>query len=1123
MKIAGEQTFLSATDLSTHFGCRHATKLNILRAKGELKQPFFDDPSLEALRKKGEEFEAQCLLNFEAEGKSIVQIEKGNSLSAFEETKKAMEAGIDIIYQARLEHEIWLGWADFLIKVNKPSSLGDWSYEVVDTKLSNTTKASSILQICLYSKLLEYVQGVLPDRMYIRNPNGEEIFRVNDYMAYFRLIRKHLLTSIVNREEQTYPEPVSLCEMCDWWTLCNERRRNDDHLCFVAGMGNLQVREVKTHGVDSLASMAALTNPVPFKPSRGSRDTFNRLREQARIQLESREQKKCLCETLPLAEGFGFYRLPEPDAGDIFFDFEGDPFVGTAGREYLFGWVYNNNYESIWANTEAEEKEAFENFIDQVMQIWKEHPGMHIYHYSPYEPAALKRLMGRFATRENEVDMLLRAGIFIDLHSVVKQSIRAGVESYSLKELEKLHGFLREVDLRTVVQHKVLFECLLEAGNYDAADETTINIIREYNKDDCLSTLSLRDWLEELRSTEIKKGNKIPRPESRPAEPNERISDHQQRIRPLFDALMNGLPLEKAERDEEQQAKWLLAHMLDWYRREEKSFWWNFFRLRELTDEELLDEREAISGLLYLNKRQPVAKSYIDFYSFPVQETELKIKDTVGSKDNKIGEIVYLDFEKNEIGLKKRKDALDIHPTQIMCSDHIKQHVKEEAIIRLAEWVIKNGIDASGAFRAGRDLLLRKEPRTNGKVTDNQTASEKAVAWVSKLDHSVLPIQGPPGTGKSHTGAQMVLELIKQGKKIGITAMSHKVITGLLEKIQKEAIDRKVNVRIVQKVTEASASPKWEEVSDNGEALDEIQNDANILAGTSFMWAREEFSEAVDVLFVDEAGQLSLIDTLALSHAGKNLVLLGDPQQLQQPQKGDHPEGTEVSALQHILQEHQTILPGQGVFLDKTWRMHSAICAYTSELFYEGKLESMPQNANQRLEGNKKWNEPGIYYEAVAHKGNRNSSIEEVERIKQIVDDLLQQGTFWNKSDGTKEKFTVDHIKIISPYNAQVNDLATALPGIQVGTVDKFQGQEAPVIIFSMATSSPEDAPRGMEFLYSLNRMNVAVSRARAVFILVANPDLFEPHCRSPYQMQLANALCRLREMAIDTKISDKG
>jgi len=266
---------------------------------------------------------------------------------------------------------------------------------------------------------------------------------------------------------------------------------------------------------------------------------------------------------------------------------------------------------------------------------------------------------------------------------------------------------------------------------------------------------------------------------------------------------------------------------------------------------------------------------------------------------------------------------------------------------------------------------------------------------------------------------------------------------------------------------------------------------------------------------VDEAGQLSLIDTVALSQAGKNLILLGDPQQLKQPLKGSHPEGTEVSALEHILQESKTIGADEGVFLDKTWRMHPAINDFISELFYDNKLRPMEHNERQTLEGVTKFNKPGIYVEPVIHSGNQNSSQEEVEKVKQIVDGLLSSELNWINSRGEKEQLTPKNIKIISPYNAQVNALHRALPEIQIGTVDKFQGQEAAVIILSMATSTPEDAPRGMEFLYSLNRLNVAVSRARAVFILVANPSLFEPECRSPHQMQLANALCRLKERAV--------
>jgi uncharacterized protein len=344
----------------------------------------------------------------------------------------------------------------------------------------------------------------------------------------------------------------------------------------------------------------------------------------------------------------------------------------------------------------------------------------------------------------------------------------------------------------------------------------------------------------------------------------------------------------------------------------------------------------------------------------------------------------------------------------------------------------------------------------------------------------------------------MIIALVKP-EKIGITALSHKVITGLLEKVLATATKENFAVDIVQKVPERSDAnnPNWEEVTDNGQVLDSIHRGCNIAAGTSFMWSKTEFFESVDYMFVDEAGQLSLIDTLALSHAGKNIVLLGDPQQLKQPQKGSHPEGTEVSALEHILQEQKTISNEQGIFLNKTWRMHPQISRYISELFYDNRLETIPATSNQRLEGSTRYLKPGIYFDAVEHHGNQSSSVEEVEQVVSVVNDLLSGGVYFRNSDRKKRKLLPTDIKIISPYNAQVNALKRAMSLMQTGTVDKFQGQEAPVIIFSMATSTPEDAPRGMEFLYSLNRLNVAVSRAKAVFILL--PVRLYLSCTGPF------------------------
>jgi predicted RecB family nuclease len=1117
MKIVDRKVYLSASDLSTHMACPHATLLNLEEAKGLRKPPVQIFGTLQALQKKGEEFEQNFLQRLRSEGKTIVDIDRTNRAQAFRDTLKAMADGADIIYQARLELGVWNGWADFLRRVEERSKWGSWSYEVMDTKLSREAKAGAILQICLYSEILGELQGHMPEHMYINNPNGEHKFRVDDFMAFYRLMKKKLSEAIVV-PQNGYPDPVAHCDICKWWELCNAQRRKDDHLSFVAGMGKLQIREVNDHGVATLASMAKLHGGIPWKPERGSLDTYKRLAHQADLQDQWRTTKKPVFETLPCEQDIGFFKLPAPSPHDFFFDFEGDPFVGTTGLEYLFGWLHQDKYYDLWSKNDSEEKQALENFMDTVTRTLIEHPQMHIYHFGAYEQSALKRLVGKYAIKEEELDKLLRSGVFVNLHSITRHAIIAGIESYSLKDLEKLHGYVRKVDLKIVGPHKLLYEGLLESGNVEHVAEETRSIVRDYNKDDCISTKYLRDWLEEQREKLINRGMSIPRPQAEDGESSENIAEHLQRIQPLFDALIKGVPIEKGKRTAEQEANWLLANMLDWYRREKKSFWWDVYRLQDLTDEELLEEKDAVSGLSYTGTREKVKKSYVDYYSFPGQDMSLRKGDNVRFNKENIGEIYSIDFDKRILGLRKKQSLVDTHPTHLICVEVVPDDKKIEAIIRFAKRVIENGINGNGRCRAGRDLLLREAPRTKGNLSELASAQARALEWVRKLDNGVLPIQGPPGTGKSHTGAKLILSLIKAGKRIGVTALGHKVITTLLRKVVDEAKEQNTQVRIVQKVKDEPQDPHqhWTITTKNGDIVDCLNDGYQIVAGTSFMWAREELFEAVDFLFVDEAGQLSLIDTVALSHAGRNLVLLGDPQQLKQPLKGSHPEGTDVSALEHILQGAKTIDEKHGLFLDKTWRMHPAINCFISELFYDGKLHPKDENKQQTLEGNTKFQKPGLYFEPVVHSGNQNNSPEEAERVKQIVDELLQSKLSWIDRDGEKQSLTEQNIKIISPYNAQVNALQRQIQGIDIGTVDKFQGQEAAVIILSMATSTPEDAPRGMEFLYSLNRLNVAVSRARGVFILVANPSLFEPECRSPHQMQLANAICRLREMTVN-------
>lgn len=1114
MKKSKNEIFLSASDLSNHIHCKHLTQLNKKVIDGHLEKPFFANRILDLLRERGDEFENSFLQKLEEDGYRVVKIDQNES-GAKEKTTHAMRNGADYIYQARLSNKPWQGWADFLKKVEGKSNFGEWSYEVIDTKLSTQTRAGTILQITLYSELLTEIQGAMPEEMHVRTPDGEISYRVTDYLSYFRLTKKRLNDALIEPVE-TYPEPCSHCDICDWWEHCNKIRRKDDHLSFIAGMGNSQIKEVKTHGIETLDQMTELPLPIPFKPKRGSKHTFTKLREQARVQNESRSINQPVYEILELSEGAGFYNLPEPSKGDIYFDLEGDPLIEPNGLEYLFGWVFQDDYYKIWVSNAEKEKAALEAFIDFVFEKKKEFPALHIYHFASYETTALKRLMGKYATKEQEIDILLRTQVFVDLHRVLKQSIRAGVERYSLKDLESYHGFVREMDLRNLSKIKAHYEYLLESNHAEEITDEMIQAIELYNQEDCFSTQHLHHWLEKEREKLNEYEEVIPRPIFNSNEEPEHVSAHLERIQPIYNALMAGVPLERDERDNVDEAKFLLAHMLDWYRREEKSLWWEYYRLLELDEEELLDEKAALTYLQYTGKREPIKKSFIYEYKFPIQECDIKSGNKLIMKEAKTSmEVIKIDEKQNLIYLKKGPSSSEIHPTTLYKYERISAKKKEEQLISIAEWFVENGFENHhNKFQVTKDLLLNNQPRTKATVSTTENQLQKGIEWASVLDNSYLPIQGPPGSGKSYTGSHIILELIKKGKKIGVTALSHKVIITLLKKVRAVSDEEHFTVKMIYKGDfEEKSNEIWTAAKDVNEISSNLNN-YDIVAATSFTWSDDLLNESVDYLFIDEAGQFALIDTIVVSQAAKNLVLLGDHQQLKQPIKGIHLEGTDVSALEHLLQNHKTIPKDKGLFLDKTWRMHPSICEFDADMFYDSKLFSVEKLRHQRIEGNTAFEGSGLFYKPVEHTGNTNQSSEEALVVGDIVKDLTKGDVYWYNDKNERQVIQQKDIKIISPYNSNVYELQKQLPEMEIGTVDKFQGQEAPIVIYSMASSSPEDAPRGMDFLYSPNRFNVAVSRARAAFILVGNPKLFEPECKSPDQIKLANPFCRFTEVA---------
>ncbi len=1199
MQLIDGRPVYSATDLVGFLECEHLTDLELGALAGHTQRPMRADPELDRIRKRGEQHEARYLATLQTKGRQIAHLklpdgpwEGGRSeryRTAAQLTREAIWRGDDVIYQACFFDGTWLGFADFLLKTppqhGQRPPLGHL-YEVADTKLARHAKASALLQMCGYTEALTAIQGIEPLRMHVAlggSSRETASFRVKDHMAYYRAVKARFEAHVAGEHAwppPSYPEPADHCDVCRWDEVCRARRRKDDHLSLVAGITARTRSELPAErGITTRRGLAGLTLPVaPLTHTK--QDALTRVREQARIQVQGEDQGRPLHELLDpprlrertddgaivfgdLEPDKGLLALPPPSPGDLFLDLEGDPFALDDGVDYLFGILEPRlidpttggpTFHAVWSLegsevTLAAERRAFEQAIDLIIDRLEGDPNLHVYHYAPYEPTALKRLMGRYATREAEVDRLLRGRVLVDLYRVVRQGIRASVESYSIKKLEAHYGFEREAELRAAGDSIAMFEEWLELGGApgdDALRDRILGDIERYNRDDVLSTWQLRDWLESLRpKLEAKMHARgwlvgdLPRPTAGEPDATESLADWLQEVQTVSDRLTEGLdrdvdPSSLGGRD---HARWLLAQLLTWHRREDKSSWWRYFHLLlDLTDEERIGEPEPIGMLDCI---RPEDESGLRFrYAYPEQEHDIEVGSAVVDPQNRGSVTVEaIDLERREVVLKHVKARAGVHPRSLVPNGIVPTKVQQESLLRVGRWAAERGIDADDTpFRAARDLLLRAHPRVGQAAGEalqrpEETALETAQRLVRSLDRTTLPIQGPPGSGKTYAGARMILDLVAQGRRVGVTANSHKVIGKLLDEVVDAARtdprfpDR--GIRIGQKPG-TDQDPTCSVATcyrDNKAARAAIAaREVDVLGGTAWMWAREDFTDAVDVLFVDEAGQFSLANAVCVSPAASSMVLLGDPQQLDQPTQGTHPPGAERSALAHILQVDgqavQTMPLDRGLFLERTWRMHPRITRFTSELFYEDRLDVEPGNERQLLAGSGLLDGEGIRFVAVTHaERDDTDSEEEAGAVASMVDQLLSARATWTDRAGLDHALTQADVLVVAPYNDHRVAVEEALvargyPGVRVGTVEKFQGQQAPISIYTMASSSADDAPRGMEFLYSLNRLNVATSRAKCLTVVVASPELIRVRCRTPHQMRLANALCRLVEVA---------
>ena len=1107
MQRVDGRLLLSPADLNHFLDCEYLTQLDLDAIDGRVHERH-RTAEADLLASKGEAHERSQLERFGSEGRSIAVIpdpgRDGDWRRAAASTVHAMQQGAQVIYQGVLLADGWRGRADFLVRVPMPSALGAWSYEAWDTKLARHAKPSHLLQLAYYSEQMAAIQRVDPAWMRLVLGSAETVaFRYRDVCAYFRSVRRRFASTLAGGLAAD-PYPVAHCTVCDYAAHCGDRWIREDHLSLIAGIRRSHVDQLRRIGI---ATSAALARSRPQIRDCGISDpVLQRLQQQAALQAGFRATGVHRFELLPATDENGFRLLPLPSDGDVFFDMEGYPFFeASGGLEYLFGAVtVDGHCHAFRATNRDEEKRAFEQFVDFVWDRLRRWPDLHIYHYAHYEPTALKRLMSTHSTREQEIDELLRREVFVDLYQVVRRTMRTSHDSYSLKAIRQF--FMPEAGQGEVTdgaQSVIEFQRWLDTG-----DTRILDAIARYNEEDCISTRRLRDWLlERKRDCERQFGVDVPfcAPPRRATEAVQtQVDEHAERRARL---LAHGDP-----------ASTLLSHLLDYHRREAKPEWWAYFERRKKTLDELLDDTEAIAYVAPTDRApEPTEQSLIYTLAFRPQEFKLKVDAAVEGPFGQggAGTIEWIDAAAGLVGLRRgnRRHAEPI-PTALLAPGPVDDKAQRSALVRVAEAACHGWRE----YRALADLLHRKPPRyvTRRDRLVQALDIDEQKRLVAALDESYLVVQGPPGTGKTWAGARLIVSLLACGKRIGITAPSHRAIHNLLEEVERVATSEGVPFAGLKKRSTSNETAFTGRFVTSVNSNEECERSAaQLIAGTAWLFAREAMNASFDYLFVDEAGQVALADALAVGTSARNLVLLGDPQQLPHVTHNTHPCGAGVSVLQHVLGEAATIAPDRGVFLAQSWRMHPEICRFISTHAYDGRLEPAPGCERQSvfspgLSG------AGLRFVSVEHAHNGQQSIEEAAAIAAHVRQLLTNGAVTER-DGRTRPLSPADILVVAPYNMQVRCLQQALPaGVDVGTVDRFQGREAPVVFFSMTTSSGEDVPRGLEFLFNRNRLTVAISRAKCLSVIVASPRLLEAPCRTVEQLQLVNALCDFAECAAD-------
>jgi uncharacterized protein len=1117
------QLILSSQDLVAGFECQHKLHLNLAAKLDLIDKPTEKDPALEIIAKLGIEHEQRIL----SELKNSTQvIELGmpeysieGYRNAWLETKKYIDQEVEVIYQATLFNEDFIGFVDFLqIAKSKNGQvlrddLGKAIYEPVDTKSARSAKKSAVIQVGAYCESLQRLGQPTPvnGRLWLGN-DEKWAGSSRRLIPLASELRKRTLDFVNSNEqlpEKSWAHPVAACTNCAWKKHCETGRSQDRDLSLVQGIYGATRQKLFNSGITTIDLLAQLS--ADDCPTEVSRITFEKLVEQAKIQVLSEETGNIETRLKP---EHVLSHFPQRSEGDIWFDMEGDPYANSGrGLEYMFGVGFLNNdkfdFRTFEGHDVFSEKKAFEDFIDYLIDRMDKYEDLHIYHYASYEKTAITNLASKYATREDEVNRILKEGRLVDLYNIVRNSFRISTPSLSIKDVEHIYrpekrnkdGVTNAMD--SVIQYEA-FLGLLEDGENTQAN-AILTDIRNYNRDDCESTYQLDTWIREQINAN---GIKSLAPIVAPISLNESIS------KVISESLIDGIPVDPKERTELEQGLANVSAAVLYHNREARPFWWNVFELARCSKEELEIASDAVAfdkakaESWGIEGRQTVYRrlvkiecSAVDFrdqfeIGGPVhliyangQEGMLNLSDAPGGFSN--GKL--LEIKSGKFGIieeyhgteGQRWNALPIGMT---AGRAVNDKPLEDQLAQMGATVdlLKKSNQDFFPPSAWTDILLRRKPRqiSSEDLPQDETAHQSITKALLDSDNSYIAVQGPPGTGKTYTGSKVVAQLVSQGWKVGVVAQSHAVVEQFMDKVREE-----------NSTTPMAKKPKGPATLPyHRDKIDEWasgQIGGYVIGGTAWTFVGQKIQALdLDLLVIDEAGQFSLANTLAVASTVKRVLLLGDPQQLPQVSQGAHPEPVDNAALAHLLDGQATIPQEFGYFLENSFRMHSEVSKKVSNLQYDGKLHS-DESANQRKLDDIT---PGVQTVVVQHTANRTTSVEEAEAVVSLIDGLMGKRWFKDLNRLPKTINQEDFI-VVAPYNAQVRLIrrilrANGYEDIQVGTVDKFQGREAVISIVSMATSSDENLPRGIDFLLSPNRLNVAISRAKWAAFVVHSPEL---------------------------------